>query len=437
MRMLCVNKLLSIVLILSLCACIAVKTVPGKGNAYTNGLWFNGKAFEAKTLYEIDGVFSNVAPEIIEEVIDLKGGFVIPPFGAGHNHNLDRKWQAAFLANAYLKEGTFYSQNLTSKSKGANELRPSFASASTLDVVYSQQGITSTLGHPFMAYEPAAMRLPWDDKVWNQNMGKILVSRIDENNSYIFIDSIDQVDEKLKALFDAKPDVAKIYLLDVENYEKRHASGVAGKHGLSEEVAREVVTKLKKAGLTVYAHIETASDFAIASQIGVDCVAHMPGYAYNGEENQTSKYYVSDDIIKQAVSNNLKVIPTVQAGLNRTDITDIQRKTEFVKDFLLRFKKAGGTIVLGADMFNNTLTPEIDAYTGLGVFSNQDILKTLTYDTPKAIYPNRKIGKLEHGYEASFLVLKSNPLDNIQSIKEIDLRVKQGNKLLPVKQEKK
>jgi len=43
------------------------------------------------------------------------------------------------------------------------------------------------------------------------------------------------------------------------------------------------------------------------------------------------------------------------------------------------------------------------------------------------IFPKRKIGHLQEGYEASFLVLDSNPLENFTNVKKIRLRLKQGN----------
>jgi hypothetical protein len=46
--------------------------------------------------------------------------------------------------------------------------------------------------------------------------------------------------------------------------------------------------------------------------------------------------------------------------------------------------------------------------------------------TPRAIFPKRKIGFLRDGYEASFLVLGGNPLADLEHIKNINLRFKQG-----------
>ena len=46
------------------------------------------------------------------------------------------------------------------------------------------------------------------------------------------------------------------------------------------------------------------------------------------------------------------------------------------------------------------------------------------------IFPNRRIGKLADGYEASFLVLEGNPLEEPSNLLRISLRVKQGEILV-------
>jgi imidazolonepropionase-like amidohydrolase len=52
--------------------------------------------------------------------------------------------------------------------------------------------------------------------------------------------------------------------------------------------------------------------------------------------------------------------------------------------------------------------------------------------TAETIFPKRKIGRLRDGYEASFLVLASNPLQEFDSTQKIEMRVKQG-KILDLK----
>ena len=46
--------------------------------------------------------------------------------------------------------------------------------------------------------------------------------------------------------------------------------------------------------------------------------------------------------------------------------------------------------------------------------------------TSRTIFPDRKIGSLEEGSEATFLVLRQNPLDDLQHLRAIKLRCKRG-----------
>ena len=65
----------------------------------------------------------------------------------------------------------------------------------------------------------------------------------------------------------------------------------------------------------------------------------------------------------------------------------------------------------------------------LAVFDNLTLLKLWCQATPQAIFPHRKIGRLREGYEASFLVLKGNPIDDFANVRKIALRFKQGRRI--------
>ena len=58
-----------------------------------------------------------------------------------------------------------------------------------------------------------------------------------------------------------------------------------------------------------------------------------------------------------------------------------------------------------------------------------ELLRALCRHGAETIFPGRKIGRLEDGYEASFLVLNGNPLEDFTRIRDIRLRVKQGHVL--------
>ena len=88
--------------------------------------------------------------------------------------------------------------------------------------------------------------------------------------------------------------------------------------------------------------------------------------------------------------------------------------------------KAGVKIAIGPDVYGVTSLAEAMNLYELKVFDNLELLKMWCETTVETIFPNRKIGQLKEGYEASFLVLGGNPIENFESVKDIRLRFKQG-----------
>ena len=51
--------------------------------------------------------------------------------------------------------------------------------------------------------------------------------------------------------------------------------------------------------------------------------------------------------------------------------------------------------------------------------------------TARAIFPQRRIGRLQQGYGATFLALEGNPLLDWQQVRRIKFRLKQGIEVQP------
>lgn len=403
---------------------------------FTNGNWFDGKDFKKREFYSVNGILTSKKPRQIDETIDLKNQFVIPPFADAHTHNLDGTFNLEKIINAYLDEGTFYVQVLANYALGAKQAKPFLNTPSSLDVIYANGGLTSTLGHPFMAYEPRAAGF-YNYADWEKNMDKIKLSRIGENQVYWFLDSKTDVDAKWEKFLAQKPDIVKILLLDAENYEKTRNSGKAGDKGLSPEVAEYVVQKAHQANLKVYAHVETSFDFRLGLKIGVDGFAHSPNYGWNGKIEDKPKDDLTLADIKLAAKKKVFITPTAQIGkLESTNYTaegkeELQterfnRVLERQRNLYNLMRKNGVKIIFGSDYFGKTLGVELWYLHDNKIFDNRTLLKIGVEDTPAAIFPNRKIGKLKDGYEASFITVAENPLINFETIKKINLRFKQG-----------
>ena len=402
---------------------------------FSGGQWFDGKKFARQTFYSVDGILTKKKPSKIDETIDLAGGFVIPPFADAHTHNLDGTFNLDKTIKAYLDEGTFYVQVLTNYAAGAKLARPFLNKPSSLDVLYANGGLTSTLGHPFLAYEPRALGF-YDPAEWNAKMEQIKLGRKGENTVYWFLDSKADVDAKWEKFLAQKPDIVKIFLLDAENYEQLSKNGKAGDKGLSAEVAAYIIQKAHAAKLRVYAHVETANDFRLGLKIGVDGFAHAPYYGWNGKQESQPKDDLTLADIRLAARKKVVVIPTAQIGrIEASDYIDgkqivvpdrFNRVVERQKRLLNLMRHNGVTIALGSDYYGRTLGGELWYLHDNKIFDNATLLRIAVETTPQTIFPNRKIGRLREGGEASFLVLNGNPLDNFERVKDIRLRFKQG-----------
>jgi len=92
-------------------------------------------------------------------------------------------------------------------------------------------------------------------------------------------------------------------------------------------------------------------------------------------------------------------------------------------------RAAGVRILIGSDEFRRDVVPELQSLRLLGMFSDVELLRMDTESTAQVIFPNRKIGKLQDGYEANFLVLDRDPAANLDNLNSISLRVKQGRRI--------
>ena len=100
---------------------------------------------------------------------------------------------------------------------------------------------------------------------------------------------------------------------------------------------------------------------------------------------------------------------------------------EVQKTNLKLLNKYGVKITFGPDSYNVTSQKEAFYIRDLGVFSNLELIKMWSeYTALKRYFQNVKIAKLTDGYEASFITMLKNPLENFDAVKNINYRFKQG-----------
>lgn len=404
--------------------------VAGPSYGFVNGNWLTDAGFTARKFYSVNGVLQSVTPAKLDSTIDLAGGFVVPPFADAHTHNLDGLRNIDQVTNAYLREGTFYVQVLTNYRSGADQARSRFNKPCTLDVLYANGGITGTQSHPFLAYEPRALGI-FDFTQWRTRAAEIWKSRIGEGDVYWFIDSQSDLDAKWPKILAGAPDLLKIFLLDASetSLPPPNDSTLQSGHGLKPSVVPAIVRRAHAAGLRVAAHVETARDFEIAVDAGVDLFAHVPGYEMAPDADPAS-VLISEAIARKAGSRGVVVIPTASLTSlvpGRADSAQVAaRRFDLVRQNLRLLMRHGVRIAVGSDWFGQTAAREYTALRRLGLWNNRELLALWSETTPQSMFPRRRIGRLTDGYEASFLVLRSNPLTDSTALSTITTRVKQG-----------
>ena len=96
---------------------------------------------------------------------------------------------------------------------------------------------------------------------------------------------------------------------------------------------------------------------------------------------------------------------------------------------LATLRRAGVKLALGSDSYRDDSKVEAGYLHGLAIFSDAELVRLWAYDTPRAIFPRRAIGRLAAGSEGSFLVLACNPFASFACTDSIRLRVKDGRVL--------
>jgi imidazolonepropionase-like amidohydrolase len=389
---------------------------------FINGQWFDGKGFRRRTYYSVNGILTQRRPKSVDEVIDLKSGYVVPPFGDSHCHHFDGERSVAQQIDMYLRDGVFYAKVTNNFRSGARRVAALVNKPTSVDVSYAHGGLTSNYSHPMDVYEALALGY-YTYQQWKANAAKIWESRKAENDAYYIIENASDLDRKWPLILEGHPDFIKIFLRDSEIYQQRRSfvptTWGRDDGGIDPKLVPAVVEKAHQAHLRVTAAVNSAYDFHVAVNAGVDEISHLPGYQDVGE-NENCAITREDAAL------------TVKRGVYLTLVTseyEHERTKAVIENETHNFallKPLRAKFALGSDAFGRTPTSGAIAMSKLGMFDNLELLKIWCENTAATILPGRKIGHLKEGYEASFLVLNGNPLKDFEQVKAIRFRFKQG-----------
>ena len=398
--------------------------------AWARGLWFDGTAFVPGTRWSVDGVFVARKPARIDRVVDLAQRYVVPAFGDAHHHGIDSIQGLDDKIAAFLEAGVFYVKNpnvipdlLTP------EVRRTLEHPDSIDVAFSNGGLTATGGHPapLHAYLVSIGVFPG------------LKAEDMEGRAYFTVDTEADLEAKWARILAGRPGFIKTFLLFSEEYEKRRDLPNVHK-GLDPEVLPAIVRKAHASGLRVSTHIDTAADFRHAVLAGVDEINHLPQPDPRFSAD-LSAYVIDAATARLAASKGITVVTTastterLSGGALPADWLPGMRANQ--RDNFRTLREAGVKLAIGSDGLSGERTfatgrDEVRFIAKQGLADNLSILRMWARDTPRTIFPNRALGDLAPGYEASFLVLGADPLEDAANLERIALRVKQGFVMPPM-----
>jgi cytosine/adenosine deaminase-related metal-dependent hydrolase len=390
---------------------------------FSNGQWFNGKGFQPQTFYSVDGILTKQKPRGDVEAIDLANGYVVPPFAEAHNHNLgsaiylNREFTQQMIRR-YLAAGIFYVKTPGNPAGNAEVLRSEFVNRpDSVDVTFSNGVLTSRDGHPI------GMEV---DSFKEAGVAAPSVAELEGRNFFFTIESEADLLAKWPRIVADKPDFIKTILCHSQSFAKRRATpALFGYNGLDPRLLPRIVKQAHAAGLRVSTHVYSAADFAVAVRAGADEINHLPGIRFEQGTNEAD-YLIAPEDAKRAAKQGTVVVTTANiakfyaTGEALAEVQSAQRKN------IRLLKQHGVRLAVGSDNYATTSVEEALYLKALNVFDNAELLKMWGVTAAQTIFPHRKIGHLREGYEASFIVLRGNPLEHFERVRDIQLRFKQG-----------
>jgi len=376
--------------------------------------WFDGEKLQRGSLYIDDGVFTAKRPRKVNRLMELRGQTLVPPLAEGHNHNLQGAWGLERFGQDYLRDGVFYAAMLCADPAAIEPIRSRIDQAETPDVLFATACITSSDGQPLAMLQSAQPPMTLDQIV---------------DKAVLVMDSPSDVVRKWPLVQGRRTDLVKVIMSYHDRPELRQQPDQRGKLGVTPEVVAEVVRLAHQDHLRVVAHVESAKDFEAAVRAGVDFIAELPGYfPQHGEEPESHE--IPAEVAVMAAERKIGVITATVASQLFQPPPELLARIEAVqKSNLARLKEAGVKLLVGSDLFTGNALSEVHHLEALGVMDRATLLRLATQDTPRALFPERKLGCFEPGCEASFLVLNANPLDDLAALDKPLLRIKRGRVL--------
>jgi hypothetical protein len=388
--------------------------------AWRNGAWFDGTGFRRVDVHSIGDRLTLKNPSKVDRTVDLTGRFLMGAFGEAHNHNIP-SGDTERTIRTYLEQGILYVMIQTNVPEAPAKLKVLINRPDSVDVLFANGSFTAPDGHP-----TALVR---------RNIANGGMTNEDLDGGFLQpVRSREDIDRVWSTrIRKQRPDFIKLTLV----YSEDRVAGLprpdSDRHGLDPSLTSYLVGKAHGDRLRVSAHVESAYDFDVAVAARADLIAHLPGFWPDAERIKTKGpriYRISEDAARRAARQGTVVISTVGDVLRENTAPDAQRQVIDVLRWNFDvLKRHGVKIAIGSDEYRSSSVPEALAIAQTGLMTSAEVLHSLSVTTPAAIFPQRAPFGLAEGAPASFIAFERDPLDDLESITTVSLRVKGGREL--------
>lgn len=226
------------------------------------------------------------------------------------------------------------------------------------------------------------------------------------------VSSPEEARRKVDKLIDNGADLVKIGIEDHMPLGRRWRL-------LSMDLVKAIVEAAHKRSLPVTAHVSRVKHVEMALEGGVDELAHMI--------IEPLPHRLIDKIIKK----NIYLVPTLEIYKRVSDTYNMNWSTITI-DNLRRFVKAGGKVALGTDFGGYYCKFDLGmpiTETRLMQKAGMTPMQIIVSATGNAAYVcglKDKLGTIETGKIADILIVKNNPLDNLNALEEVYMVIHNG-----------
>jgi imidazolonepropionase-like amidohydrolase len=347
-------------------------------------VWANG-SFAVRDLSWVGDRFV-ATPPMDATTIQAGWLWLTPPLADGHTHTVDEpSGQDDAFHNAQVKAGVFYALNPNSILSG----KPILSGLGLVEVALAGGGITGPGGHPRPLYEGLAR---------GGRLGKLAIAELAGRafHEAATPDAARQAVRKVKA---TGVSFVKLFLL----YHDTETS-----NGLSAENFRAAVAEANKVGLRPIVHVDSAADFRLAVAEKVFAIVHAPGLSMD-DDRPDDAYLMTAADARAAKAASITVVPTLAPSFYYTTGTRLARSQRVLGYNLKLMRDAGVKLASGADMYGKSVTDDINLMRGTTLFDGDQLIAISTENGIRMAFPDRKVGKIEPGWEASFVAYYSDP----------------------------